>query len=454
MRRAAAVALLTSTWLAWAAPAPAAPRPNAPSAGSPAPGAAAWVLLVELDDTPIVEVGSTSVSPADGTARAVSMAVTGSGPPSAAASAAQPHSKASLADWTDDTGSLTVQGGYAESTVGDRRWIAHAGLGRSTGTGIAMASALLTWDQQTQLLGAVQAFNDQITPLVSQTLAALAPVLALLGVPVPQFSPVAPAGLIDVGAGRVGGSTAEAATAPGFATARADAALGGVKLFGGFVTVDAVSSEATVERGTTSQSSARSWLSGVQVAGIPVSVDATGLHVAGGGPAAALLTPVFDGLLGQLATLGITVRTTTDPVGAECCEVSVVGLEVAFASPAGDLTISLGGAQATAPAPLPVTKAATSTSAARPAATTTTALSVPRSSAVTATPLPDAVAEVALAPTAGSRPRVGMVADLGRDVVNALRIAYLMLVGAAVGAATFFVIAGPSRPARLKRGPS
>jgi hypothetical protein len=427
---------------------PAAASVTSPPIAVPPPGAAAWVVRVELGDTPILEIGRTSVDVTTAVVAATALAVNGQGPPAAVAGPDAPEASTSVVDWTDDTGSLTVAGGYAEATSAGQRWSAHAGLGQSTGTGIALASKVLSWDQQTQLLGAVQTFNDTVTPLVAQVSAAVAPLLDLLDLPAPQFSPVAPAGLIDVGGGRVLGSTAEASTAPGYATARADAAAGEVKLFGGFVTVGAVSSEAMVERGTTDQSSARSWVSGVQIAGIPVSLDAGGIHVLGGGPLGALLTPVFDGLLGQLAGAGITVRASATPTGATCCSAATVGMEIVVAAPGGPLVVSIGGAEATAPDPLPRLVATTG-----PAPAAVVADAVPMF-ATSPAPVPVPAPAMSAAPATAPRPRIGMIADLGTDVVHALRLAYLVLAGAGVAGAVLFAVAGPTRPARSKRGPS
>jgi hypothetical protein len=431
-------------------------RVAATSATPTAPGAAAWVVRIELGGTTILEIGRTSVDTSTRAATATALAVNGQGPPAAMAGPTTPEATASVVDWTDDTGSLTVTGGYADAASAGQRWSAHAGLGQSTGTGIAMASRLLTWDQQTQLLDAVQSFNDTVTPLVGQAVGAVAPLLQVLGLPVPQFSPIAPAGLIDVGGGRLAGSAAEAATAPGFATARADAAAGGLELFGRFVTVDAVSSEATVERGAADQSAARSWLSGVQIAGVPVTVDGAGIRVAGGGPLEALLTPVLDGLLGQLAAAGITVRTAATPVGTACCSASAVALEVVADVPGGPLLVSIGGAEATAPEPLPRPAIAPAPSPTVPATTNeppvvgheTTAAPRP---ALAPAPAP---ARPATPQPAAARSRIGMIADLGDDVAHALRIAYLLLVGGGAAATAFFTIAGPARPARPKRGTS
>ncbi len=432
--------------------APAAGAADARSAA--APGAAAWVVRLELAGAPLVELGRTSVDASTGEVRATALAIGGEGPPVASADPTTPEARAALVDWTDSTGSLTVTGSYAEARSGEHRWSARAGLGQSTGTGFPLASMLLTWDQQTQFLATVQAFNDAVTPVVDQSFSAVAPLLALLGLPAPHFSPIAPAGLIDAGGGRAAGSTAEAVTTPGYASARADAVAGALELFGGFVSVDAVSSEAAVERGSSDQTVARSSLTGVEIAGIPVQVDAAGIRVAGGGPLEALLTPVFDGLLGQLAAAGLTIRTTASPAGAPCCAAAAMGLELAFAAPSGPLVVSIGGAEATAPDPLPRVVAA---AAPAPPAAVAPSGDAPATSPPAATRA--ATPAVGAEPTLGTvpapqpaRPRIGVIAGLGADVVRALRTTYLILAGAGIAGAALFAIAGPARPARSKRG--
>lgn len=419
---------------------------------SPTPGAAAWVARLDVGDTPLIQIGSTSVDVATGRVTAVPLSIDGQGPPSAHADPATPSATDSLEDWTDQTGSLTIQGGYAAATSGAQRWTARAGLGQGSGTGIAMASKLLTWDQQVQILSAVQSFNDTIIPIADEVSTGIAPLLALLGVPVPRFVPMAPSGLIDVGSGRAAGSTAEAAVAPGYASARADATAGGLRLFGGFVTVDAVSSEATVERGTADTVTARSWLTGVQIAGIPVTVDAKGIHVVRGGPFEALLTPVFDAMLRPLAVAGLTVRTIATPADGGCCSASAVGLEVSLATPSGPLVASIGGAAATSPEPLPDATGVT-TSAPESALPSTAPTGVDQPLDVAAP-----VIEVAPAPSTTTlptaAPRTGVLADLGPDVVRALRLTYVILLGAATAGVAHLTLTGPSRPVRPKRGPS
>lgn len=419
------------------------------------PGAAAWVVRLELAGAPLVELGRTTVDASTGDVRATALSVGGQGPPAALASRTAPEARTALVDWTDDTGGLTVTGSYAEARSSDHRWSARAGLGQSTGTGFPLASMLLTWDQQTQFLTAVQAFNDAVTPVVDRSFGAVAPLLALLGLPVPHFSPIAPAGFIDAGGGRAAGSTAEAVTTPGYASARADAVAGSLELFGGFVAVEAVSSEATVERGAADQTFARSTVTGVEIAGIPVTVDTTGIRVAGGGPFAALLTPVFDGLLGQLAAAGVTIRAAASPADAPCCSATAIGLEVTFAAPGGPLVASIGGAEATAPDPLPrvVATAAPAPPAAAAPSGAAEVMSAPAATRA-ATPAPEPAPTTAAAAPAiqPARPKVGVIAGLGADVVRSLRTTYLILAGAGIAGAGLFAIAGPTRPARSKRG--
>lgn len=417
-------------------------------AGAP-PGARAWVARVTFGDTALIELGATSVDTTTGATVATPLTVGGQGPPGAAATPGEPEATVAMADWTDQTGSLTIQGAYGEASSDAQRWTARAGLGRSTGTGFAMASTLFTWDQQVQLLGAIQSFNDTVTPVVEQAADAVAPVLALVGVPRPRFSPMAPSGLVDAGAGRLAGSAAEAAVAPGYATARADAAAGTIKLFGGFVTVDSISSEATVERGGAELTSARSWLQGLQIAGIPVSVDADGITVLGSGPLQKILTPVLDGLLDQLAAAGVTVRAGTNATSG-CCSASTVGLEVVFDTPDGPLVASLGGAEATAPAPLPRLGGAPAPAGAPPEAAATVLVD---RTAPAGAPSAIVTPETPAAPSAvPGATRIGRIADLGPDVARALRLAYLILLGGGTAATAFFTVAGPTRPARANRG--
>ncbi len=412
-------------------------------------GAEAWVVKVDMGGTSLLEIGHTSVDSASGKVQATPLSLNGQGPPSASANPTTPEAKEAVLDWTDQTGSLTVNGGYAEAISNQDLWTARAGLGRSTGTGFPLASMLLTWDQQTELLSAMATFNEGIGLFADQLSTGLAPLFGLVGIPVPRVTLMAPTGLVDVGAGSVASSSSEASRSVGFASARADASVGVLRLFGGFISVDKVSSEAKVQGG---QSEARSWLSGVQIGGIPVTLDAKGIHVVNGGPFEAMLTPVFDALLRQFAAAGLTVRTIATPTDSGDGSASAVGLEVTLATPSGPLVMSIGGANATSPAPLP-SPAVSDMTPALPESDQTAVDGLDLSGTFTPPELAAPSAPSGTAAT-GSAPRMGLIADLGPDVVRALRLTYMILLGAAAAALAYFTTAGPSRPVRSNGGSS
>ncbi len=106
------------------------PAVSTSTAAGETPGATAWVARVVLDGTTVMEVGATAVDAVTGSADATSLAIGGQGPPRARADASTPEADASALDWTDDTGSLTVTGGYAHATSSPHRWGVRAGLGR------------------------------------------------------------------------------------------------------------------------------------------------------------------------------------------------------------------------------------------------------------------------------------------------------------------------------------
>jgi hypothetical protein len=90
----------------------------------------------------------------------------------------------------------------------------------------------------------------------------------------------------------------------------AESLLGGVDIGGGALHIDAIRSLATakVDGGKVSAATAQTTVTGATVAGQPVSIDSTGVHVAGNGDNGAV-TKQVNAALAQLAARGISLRS-------------------------------------------------------------------------------------------------------------------------------------------------
>ena len=350
IRVALAVVLVAGATTAWA---------SAPAVATPAVvpvGARAWLLKVVLPNGGVLRVGDVDVRTGDDPAsRATPFATAGAGPFDAVAGPpGADRATNSVRTWTDSTGSVTVQGGFADVHASPGSSSARAGLLSVTGTGYPLASQLMTWDQQKQVGDQVLALDAAVFDPLNERLASLRPVFAAAGLQVPQFEKLDPLGMVDVGAGQLAAATADVAASPGIASARADAALAHARLLAGFVELSSMSVDAVSESsGDAVVQDAHARVGGMKIAGVAVAVRDGAVHVAGTDVfSRTVVQPALDLLLTRLRESGITLHAAE--TAGEGRWRAAVGFEVRIASPAGETVISVARAEASPPDALPV----------------------------------------------------------------------------------------------------
>jgi hypothetical protein len=437
-----------------------------------APEAAAWLVHVETPTGLTVRLGEAVARSGDNArAEATPAAVGDAAPIRAVADPSRPDEKvvSTPLNWTDPSGSMTLAAAFAEAQAAPASATSRAGFGTASGTGYPVAS-LFSWEQQERFLAQLQALNQAVFGPLNARMAALAPALAAAGVAAPHFEPMGPLALVDAGGQRMAAASAEVAASEGFASARAEATLEGVRILGGFVEARAVSAEAVSESaGGGEDRRARAWVGSLTVAGVPVVAEGSGIRVAGNDLfSRGVVQPALDLLLDSLRNQGVELRAAEargDGPGRE-----VAGLEVRMATPQGRWTVSVAGARATAPAqalpPAPPTLAALPAHA--PAADKLPAVvdSAPPPAAVPASVPslswgadepegPEAVSDEAafaqpMSPGTAGRPVLG--ARLPRAVARSLRAVFLLLaVAGAAGALVLPALMSPvARPTRRR----
>ena len=146
-------------------------------------------------------------------------------------------------------------------------------------------------------------------------------------------------------------------TGPRTATAVGSSFLKNFKLAGGVLTIESVASRAVVTtRGDTATASGGTTISGLEVGGIPISVDGSGVHVDGNTVPAATAMQAVQTIL---ANAGIQLYAT-DPSkqvsggsGTYRAGSLVILMDVDHKGPKDDVVIVIGGAEASAAATLP-----------------------------------------------------------------------------------------------------
>jgi hypothetical protein len=325
----------------------AAPQPGA----AKEPRARAWAMRIALA-TPVGEVIDLADASAEsgavplGTGFPVS--VGGDIPVSATADLGRQDDKQVFHSYDDPTGSLSLEGGFAEAHVTQSATSASAGFATMAGSGFAMANELFTFEQQEELLGQWQDVMDGIFGPLNEQLDILAGPLGGLGLTLPRLEGISPAGLVDVGKARQVASSASTSSSPGFSSARADTTIADVKLFGGFIELHDVGAEAiseSVAGDDTREATAR--IGSMSIAGIDVAADDEGFRVAGNQVLPrSVLQPALDLLLDGLAATGLRITVVDDAADGDLHEASA--LEVSLASPQGAMFISIAHAEASA----------------------------------------------------------------------------------------------------------
>jgi hypothetical protein len=325
--------------------------PTADAAGTVPAEASAWLVRVETPHGLSLRLGDTAARAGDAPAADATPAALGDAAPvRAVADPARPDAKvtATPLQWTDPSGSMTMEGAFAEAQAAPTGATARAGFGTASGTGYPVANALFSWEQQEHLLGEVQALDDAVFVPLNARMAALAPVLGAAGLAVPRFEGVTPLGLVDVGRQRMAAASAEAAAADGFASSRAEATLDGVRLLGGFVDARALSAEAVSEGDAEApERQARTWIGALTVAGVPVVAEGGRLRAAGNDVVSrTVVQPALDLLIDALRRQGVELRV--GDARGDATSRAVAALEVRIATAGGAWTISVVQARAAA----------------------------------------------------------------------------------------------------------
>jgi hypothetical protein len=248
----------------------------------------------------------------------------------------------------DPGGNMTLRGGFAEAHASGTSTSAAAGIASGTGNGFAFASKNFTFDQQSQVLNAIQQLDDAIFTPINSLIDSLAPALNNNGVQLPHLSGIPPAGLIDiVDVGGASGRTQTSAS-PGFNSAQASASMADVKVLGGFIDLHNVKASAVSESNSgTDNRDANATIGGITIAGLDVVANQDGLDVATNDPVKrAALQPALDLLLSALQQAGMTITVSQTKAMKDLREATA--FELSWVTPGGLLNISIGHADASA----------------------------------------------------------------------------------------------------------
>jgi hypothetical protein len=414
---------------------------TASGAARAGPSAAAWALrLAESDGSQQVGLAEVSAesAPTPG-ARGTPVVLDGQQPVAAAASSSAPDVADNALSWQDPTGSISVQGGFAQASVTPSSASSRAGIGTGSGSSFSLANKMLSWDQQQQLTGEVANLNAAIMPRLNALLGGLGPQLALLGLSVPVLQQMSPLALIDVADGEAVTVSATTASSPSYASAKAQAQFGTLSLFGGFITLSGVQATADSEgtAGVPTQSASATF-GQLQLAGIAVTADHNGVKVAGNSAVdRQILQPLLDLLLTELSSSGVRLHFGETSLTEGVQEATALELDVSTS--VGLMQLSVGHAEAVAGPTAGPVEPPSGTSPSGPPATPPLPTAA-RSAPVAAASSPAAPAS--LGPTPSSKPSRGgggIPTWLGvappAAVARALHGTFLWLLFGALGAA-------------------
>lgn len=442
----------------------AAPQP----ASGGEPRAAAWLLDLSTVSGTAGRVQVAAVRAQSGDtpqAWGAPISVNGTAYQEAGASSATPHAETAAMDYDDQTGSMSMTGGFTRANVAKGSADVRTGFGALSGSSFAMSSKLLTWDQQTMLLGQFAALNDAVFDPLNARLQALAPVLGAAGIEVPTLTKMSPLALINVGAGNLGNAHASAASAPGMSSAQAAVSLGDVQLFDGFITLNDVTASAdsqSVDGSQTRRSSVK--IGSISVAGLEVTLDDTGFKAAGTSwLTKSTVQPGLDLLSATLKAQGITLRAGEATGTGDLREATAFQLRIATPQASFDLSIghveasaATVAAQAQEGSPVMAPDTAPPPPGEAPALVTPPAAPVAIAPAVdlpAAAPVQDAVVAPAAphgtAAAARGVPR-WLGATLPAAVARALGTVYLLLLLAGIGTALIPILLMHPRPTQRR----
>lgn len=324
------------------------------TAGVAAPARAhSWVAKIvarqasgEQHVLSIAEVGSAGGEKP--VASGAPLTVGGESPFYASADSQHPDSVATPWTWNDSTGSGSAEGGFAEAhVVGDSAQV-RAGLGSAAGSGFAVSSMTMSWEQQEELMNNWITTMDAIFIPLNAQMKAIEPALAPLGIIPPHFEQMAALGWVDVFKMRQVASNSETASSTEFSSARSTASIDELSMFSGFIQARGISTDAFSQSAAGSdERHATSTIRLLKIAGVPVVADSTGFRVARNDQASrTLLQPGLDVLMGALESAGVTLRVADARGEGDLRQAAALQLDIT--SPQGSLSFSFGYAEASA----------------------------------------------------------------------------------------------------------
>lgn len=315
------------------------------------PTAAAWLVDVTVTSGTTSGVQVAAARAQSGTAAhawGAPLTVNGTSYQEAGATDAKPQDAKAAVDYTDQTGSLTLTGGYTKAVVGGGSAEVRTGFGSASGSGFAMASKLLTWDQQKRLMDQFTALNDAVFDPLNARLQALAPVFAAAGLTAPHLTKMTALAAINLGSGDISAASVSTASGPGLSAAKAAVTLTGVQLLDGFIRLADIQAKADSESvGGEDERSASVRIGSVSVAGVDVTIDDGGFHLVGNTPVQkATIQPTLDQLYTTLKEHGVTLAVDETEAVGDLRQATAFRLSVA--SPQGTLSLTLGHVEASA----------------------------------------------------------------------------------------------------------
>jgi hypothetical protein len=374
-------AVMFAGLLAAAAPHPAAGA--AAPAASAEPSATSWAISVVLGSAgQVMQIGQAQASSgSQPNATATAFMAGGQGTGRVVADAAHPSVTKDFRSFTDPAfpvcappipqatlnnglcdpgGNFAIRGGFASAQTGGGTSNAQSGIANGNGNGFAFASKNFSFQQQTQVLNAIQTIDDQLAvggnlggklpaplpglnPLIDQLNGATGTLPKL-----PHLSGPPPAGLIDIAdTGAVSG-TAQTSSAPGFVRATSASSLGDVKLIGGFIELHNVMATADSESNSgTDSRAAKATVGSISIAGLNLVADSDGLHFASNDLLTrAALQPTVDMLMSTLKKSGLTITFAQTRGLGDLQEATA--FELNWITSGGLINISVGHADASA----------------------------------------------------------------------------------------------------------
>lgn len=453
----------------------AAPHPQAGLADSPTePRAASWAVTIALPSAgQVLQIGYASASSgARPSASATSFMAGSQGTGYVSADLDHPDVTKDVRDFTDPAlptclppipqaglnngvcdpgGNFSLRGGFAEAHVSSGSSSSQAGIVSGNGNGFAFASKNFSFDQQTQVLNAIQQVDD----LLSQGTNGLPGVNTLIDklnsatgvLQLPHLTGPPPAGLIDIAdAGAISGN-AQTSSAPGFVSSTSTSSIGDLKLIGGFIELHDVKASADSESNSGNDSrTATATVGSITIAGLTMVADSDGLHLATNNLLArAAAQPAIDMLMASLKQAGLTIAI--DQTSALGDLRDATAFDLSWATPNGLVHISVGHADASAQtvgAPF--------------------AVAPPVVSGIVPPPIPPVAVPPAITPPTSTPPFLTPPGSTGGtggkffyrrpgpEVARALRTVYLIfLVGGFVGSLMYPMLIRRARPMARRR---